>query len=92
MSTTSPDVEKELRQQAMQRLRAKAAFRKHLVVYLAVNTFLVLIWAITGIGFFWPVFPIVGWGIGVAVNAWEVFGPDQVSEERIRREMDRLRR
>ena len=48
------------------------------------------VWAFTGAGFFWPVFPIVGWGIGVAVNAWEAFGPDPVTEERIRREIDRM--
>src|SRR5664279_6419847 len=34
-----------------------------------VNGFLVVIWAMTGAGFFWPVFPIVGWGIGVAAKA-----------------------
>src|SRR5438552_3785580 len=26
-----------------------------------VNTFIVAIWAVTGAGFFWPVFPMVGW-------------------------------
>jgi hypothetical protein len=91
MSTTGPDVEDELRRQAVQRLRAKAAFRKHLMAYLSVNTFLVVTWAFTGTGLFWPIFPIIGWGIGVAVNAWEAYGPYEVTEERIRREMDRMR-
>jgi hypothetical protein len=92
MSTTDPDVQGELRQQAVQRLRVKAAFRKHLVVFLSFNAFLVLIWALTGAGFFWPVFPIAGWGIAVALNAWEVYGPDPITEDRIRREIDRMRR
>ena len=74
----------------MNRLKARAGFWSHLMIYLAVNAFLVVVWAFTGAGFFWPVFPIVGWGIGVAVNAWEAFGPDPVTEERIRREIDRM--
>jgi hypothetical protein len=82
----------ELRERAIKRLRAKAGFWTHLVVYLAVNAFLVVIWAFTGSDLFWPVFPIVGWGIGVVANAWDVFGPEPVTAERIQREMEHLRR
>jgi hypothetical protein len=42
-----------------------------------------------GAAFFWPIFPLLGWGIGVAFNAWDVDRPP-ISEDRIRREMDRL--
>ncbi len=41
-------------------------------------------------GFFWPVFPIVGWGIGVVMNAWDVYRNDEFDEQQIRREMKRL--
>jgi hypothetical protein len=41
-------------------------------------------------GFFWPVFPIVGWGIGVVMNAWDVYRNDEFDEEQIRREIERL--
>jgi 2TM domain len=54
-----------------------------------VNACLVGIWAVTGAAFFWPIFPLLGWGIGVAFNAWDVYRPP-ISEDRIRREMDRL--
>jgi hypothetical protein len=60
-------------------------------MYVAVNAALVVIWALTGAGFFWPVFVILGWGIGVAGNAWDVYGRKPFSEEQIRRETDRLR-
>ena len=43
-------------------------------------------------GFFWPVFPIVGWGIGVVMNAWDVYRNDEFDETQIRQEMDRLQR
>jgi hypothetical protein len=30
---------------------------------------LVLIWAVTGAAYFWPIWPILGWGIGVLSHA-----------------------
>ena len=33
--------------------------------YLAVMALLVAIWALTGAGYFWPVWPALGWGIGL---------------------------
>ncbi len=37
----------------------------HLQTYLVVMTLLVAIWALTGAGYFWPVWPALGWGIGL---------------------------
>jgi hypothetical protein len=85
------DQEERLRQQAMTRLRKKSDFHAHLLAYVLVNTFLVAIWWFTGHGFFWPIFPILGWGIGVAFNAWDVYRRQDYTEDQIRREMDRLR-
>ena len=90
--TNSGTGEDQLRRRAVKRLQAKAGFWTHLAIYLAVNAFLVMIWFFTGAGFFWPIFPIAGWGIGVAANAWDVFGREPITEERIQHEMDNLRR
>lgn len=87
-STSDPD----LRDRAIGQLKKKRDFRGHLLVYALVNTFLVVIWAITGAHFFWPIFPMVGWGIGVVMNAWDVYRPLEPDETEIRREMDRLER
>lgn len=84
--------DEQLRRRAVRRLRVRAGFWSHLLMFLTVNTVIVVIWAVTSGGFFWPVFPIVGWGIGLIANAWDAFGPDLVSEERIRREIERMRR
>lgn len=86
---TFPD--SELRALAVKRLKAKRDFRAHLLAYVTVNLFLVAVWYVTGAGFFWPVFPIFGWGIGVAFNAWDVYSPG-ASPSEIAAEMDRLRR
>lgn len=80
-----------LRERAVKRLKKRRDFYGHILVYLLVNTFLVVIWAVTSPGgFFWPVFPLVGWGIGVVMNAWDVFWAEEVSEDRIQREMEHL--
>jgi hypothetical protein len=85
------DNEQELRAQAVKRLEARRGLSAHALAYVLVNGFLVAIWFATQSGFFWPVFVIFGWGIGLAFNAWDVFSP-VASEDRIRAEMERLRR
>ena len=88
---SSPSPHDALREEAVTRLRKKRDFGMHALVYLLVNGFLVVIWAVTGGDFFWPIFPIAGWGIGLAANAWDVYGRRPISEAEIRREMERLR-
>jgi hypothetical protein len=78
----------EQREQAIRRIRAKREFWMHVAIYLAVNAFLVVIWAMSSADYFWPVWPILGWGIAIVAHAVRVFGgPAVISEERIQREM-----
>jgi class 3 adenylate cyclase len=46
-----------------------AGFRAHATAYGLTNGLLVGTWALTGHGFFWPFFPIAGWGIGLGMHA-----------------------
>jgi hypothetical protein len=78
------------RQQAIKRIKEKNDFKIHLMVYLAVNAMLVFIWAFSSQGFFWPIFPIVGWGIGVVINGYVAYRGNIYTEERIQREMEKL--
>ncbi len=82
--------DEELRREAIVRLGKKRDFGAHLLAYVLVNGLLIVLWAVTGAGFFWPLFPLMGWGIGVAFHAWDTYGRPP-TEERIRREMDRRR-
>jgi uncharacterized membrane protein YciS (DUF1049 family) len=75
--------------QALITLRGKRDFRLHLLIYTLVNVMLVATWAVTG-GFFWPIFPMVGWGLGVAINGWSVYWRNEISEAEVRREVERL--
>src|SRR3954470_18866927 len=51
------------------RSRFETSVRTHLAVYLVVNVMLIGIWAASGGGYFWPIWPILGWGIGVGCHA-----------------------
>jgi hypothetical protein len=77
------------RKAAIERLKNKRAFRSHVVMYLTVNTLLVVIWAASGAGYFWPIWPILGWGIGLALNAWTTYGQRPITEDDIRKETQR---
>ncbi len=78
------------RDKAVQQLKKRRDFYGHLLIYTLVNGFLVIIWAITGShGWFWPVLPIGIWGIGVVMNAWDVFWRPATTEEDIQREISR---
>ena len=82
--------EEQLRRLAIERIRKRSEFKMHLLSYVLVNAFLVGIWAVTGAGFFWPIFPILGWGIGVAFNAYDVYRRPIPTEAQIQHEIDEL--
>jgi hypothetical protein len=91
-----PTEDDELRAAAVRRLHRKRDFLQHLASYVIVNSLFVTIWLVvaltTGAWFPWPIFPIAGWGIGLAFHAWATFGPPSrpFSEGEITREMHRL--
>jgi hypothetical protein len=81
------------RERAIKRLKKRRDFYGHLFVYALVNGFLIAIWALVGLhGFFWPIFPILGWGVAVVLNAWDVYRNDAFSETQIQREIAHLQR
>ena len=54
--------------------RAPSRRRPELAAFLAVNLMLIVIWAATGAGYFWPVWPILGWGLGL-IGPWSCGSP-----------------
>jgi len=82
-----------VRAEALKHLKKRRDLVGHIIVYTLINGFLVAIWAVTDLhGFFWPVFPILGWGVAVLLNAWDVYRGDTFSEARIQREIEHLQR
>jgi hypothetical protein len=49
--------------------RAREGLRAHATSFLLVNLLLIGIWAASGAGYFWPIWPLLGWGIGLASHA-----------------------
>lgn len=85
-----PRSEEELRATAVKRLKAKREFKGHLLAYVTVNALLVGIWYLTSAGFFWPMFVMGGWGVGVAMHAWDTYAPEATPDQ-VAEEMERLR-
>jgi hypothetical protein len=91
MSTVETLTE-DRRHEAIERLKKRSEFWTHLAAYLLVNATIVIVWFMTTPGgFFWPVFPLAGWGIGLFFHGMETFRRP-FSEEQIHREMARLPR
>ena len=89
MTVTEPIT--DVREQALERLKKKQDFRGHLLVFALVNALVWTIWALTGSGFPWPLFVTGGWGIGVVMNAWDVYWRKPITEDEVAREVERLR-
>jgi hypothetical protein len=81
----------ERRERAIVRLRRKSEFRAHLLAFVVVNTAVVAVWAMTGGGFFWPIFLILAWGVGLIFHARDAYVDEEPTEEKIRREMQHMR-
>ena len=81
----------DLRARALNQLKKRREFATHLLVYVLVNLCVVAIWLLTSTGFFWPIFVIAFWGIGLALNAWDVWHGESFTDAQVAREMDRLR-
>jgi hypothetical protein len=47
----------------------RSSLRIHAAVFVFIQVLLVVIWAMTGAGFAWFVFPLLGWGAGLAAHA-----------------------
>jgi uncharacterized membrane protein YecN with MAPEG domain len=77
------------RERARNRLQAKRDFWANVVAYVVVNAFFVLAWAVTGGGYFWPVWIMGAWGVGVVMHAYNVFVQRPITESDVDRELRR---
>ena len=82
--------DEDLRAAALKRIQEKREFLYHALTYVVVNALIVAVWAFADGGFFWPIFPILGWGLGLLLHGVKVYqrGP---SESEIQREIARLK-
>jgi hypothetical protein len=87
--------EKELYERARRRVAAKKGFFIHLSVYIIVNAFLFVVWAVTGSPFPWFIFPLCGWGVGVIIHGLAVFlfsGTSDWEVKEVEKEVERMKK
>jgi hypothetical protein len=85
--------EEEIYDEARRRVKARKDFYSHLSAYIVVNILLVIIWAATGAGFPWFIFPLGGWGIGILFHFLGTFVWEWKSDKAaIEREAEKIRR
>jgi hypothetical protein len=86
-----------LRSRAEERVDKKIKFYRNLQAYIIVNALLAIINALFSPEFWWVMFPVFFWGIGVLVDFLKAFvfidnfDSDDYRERKIQEEMDKLR-
>ncbi len=68
---------------------------RHIFVYVIVNGFLVVVWALSGAGYPWFLWVMAGWGLGLAIHAASYFTGstgDSSREKMVQEEMERIKR
>lgn len=104
----SPEDEKTIKQRVREEVEAKTLEQKvreeveeikgfyiHLGVYALINLFLIVLNLITSPVYFWAIWPLLGWGVGLGAHAVATFGLFGIGskdwEERKVRELMRQR-
>jgi 2TM domain len=92
MSGMTPE---QLHDAAVKRVRAKQNFKRTAGVFAIIWLLFIAMWAVTAkehsIMNFWPIWPILGMGIGLAFMGWSAYGPgDQVTDAEVDAEMRKM--
>ena len=82
-------IDPAVRRLAEKRLKARREFKQHFTSYVIVMSALVAIWLVTGVSYFWPIWPMLGWGIGLAFHAMSL-RDSRITEEQIAAEAARI--
>ena len=76
--------------------KKRADFKKHLYTYIIINTFLWAIWFVTmgheEMNWYtaWPIWPTLGWGIGIAFNYFDAYHGSKA--DLVEKEYEKLKR
>ena len=83
--------EEARREQAIRNIKRKRGLVSHVLSFIVVNIIMIVIWFATGRGYFWPGWVMLATGIGLVLDVLNTYrrSPSEMSEEDIRREMDK---
>ncbi len=89
MAEARADVDKD-QMSAVAQVQRWHDFKAHLSAYMLINAILIVVWATTGAGTFWPGISLVSWGLGLSSQHFlNSFSP--ITVDRVRSELDRQR-
>jgi hypothetical protein len=63
----------EVKKEQMSNSQQRKDFKSHLFAFLAINGFLVLLNLVVSPGYFWAIYPILGWGLGLLLHGIKVY-------------------
>lgn len=89
---TGPAYDARLKE-ATRRVQKKINFYRTLTSYVVINGFLWILWMMTGVGYPWPIWVSLGWGIGLAFQFLDAFAfgvSDTQRQQMIEDEMRRM--
>lgn len=80
-----------MRKEAIKRVKAKQGFWRLFGVFAIVWVILTAVWAMSGGGYFWPMWAMFGMGIALLFVGWGAYGPQEnVSEGQIDAELRKM--
>jgi hypothetical protein len=88
MTEPGIDTEENARELAIQRLKMNQDFRGVAAGGAFAIVVTVVIWALGGGGYFWPVWVVLGVAIGAVTTGWKAYGPsNRITEADVQREL-----
>ncbi|MBV8990113.1 MAG: 2TM domain-containing protein [Solirubrobacterales bacterium] len=63
-------------------------FLSHVTAYVVVNAIFIALWAKRGRGFFWPAYPLIGWGLGLSFQHLNEVIRGPITEDQVQRRLN----
>lgn len=89
LEPAEPELDRE-QMRAVAQVQRWHDFKAHVSAYLLINAILIIIWATTGGGTFWPAISLAAWGLGLSSQHF-LNSISPITAERVRRELRRTR-
>lgn len=72
--------------------KKRVGFKWNFIAYIIINAFLIGVWYFTSgrNSYFWPIWPMLGWGIGIAFNYAEAY--HSTRSNAVQNEYEKLKR
>ena len=88
LATSTGDADRDW---ARARVEKKHKLRADFVAYVLINLALIVAWAATGFGYFWPGWVLGVWAVFLLLDAWNLYYRRPVTDDEIDKELQNRR-